>query len=152
MFTLTSKDRQGILMTQKRITKKVDMANTLMCQNMSKTRGNSTPITGVLEASGIYVNSSPEFQRPPLPGVSRCLKSDKHDVGIVMRDAETVRIRRLTPRECFRLQGWDDLYFGRAALVNSDSQLYKQAGNGVTVTVVERIAREMEINPRENEW
>lgn len=152
MFTLTSKDRQGILMTQKRITKKVDMANTLMGQNMSRTRGNNTPITGILEASGIYTNSSLEFQRPPLPGVSQCLKADKHDAGVVMRNTESVRISRLTPRECFRLQGWDNPYFDRAELVNSDSQLYKQAGNGVTVTVVERIAREMEINPRENEW
>lgn len=45
-------------------------------------------------------------------------------------------IRKLTPRECFRLQGWSDGYFDRAAFVNTDSQLYKQAGNGVTVTVV----------------
>ena len=50
-----------------------------------------------------------------------------------------IAIRRLTPRECFRLQGWDDDYFDRAQFVNSDSQLYKQAGNGVTVNVVEQI-------------
>lgn len=54
-----------------------------------------------------------------------------------------VSIRRLTPRECFRLQGWEDVYFERAALVNSDSQLYKQAGNGVTVPVVRAIAERM---------
>lgn len=51
-----------------------------------------------------------------------------------------VAIRKLTPRECFRLQGWDDEYFERAEFVNSDSQLYKQAGNGVTVSVVQAIA------------
>lgn len=51
-----------------------------------------------------------------------------------------IAIRRLTPRECFRLQGWDDRDFEKAQLVNSDTQLYKQAGNGVTVTVVEAIA------------
>lgn len=51
-----------------------------------------------------------------------------------------VAIRRLTPRECFRLQGWSDDYFEKAALVNSDSQLYKQAGNGVTVNVIQAIA------------
>ncbi len=54
-----------------------------------------------------------------------------------------VAIRRLTPKECFRLQGWTDDYFERAELVNSDSQLYKQAGNGVTVNVVEAIAKKM---------
>lgn len=50
-----------------------------------------------------------------------------------------IAIRKLTPKECFRLQGWTDDYFERAAFVNSDSQLYKQAGNGVTVNVVQTI-------------
>lgn len=50
-----------------------------------------------------------------------------------------IAIRKLTPRECFRLQGWTDDYFEKAAFVNSDSQLYKQAGNGVTVNVVQTI-------------
>lgn len=55
-----------------------------------------------------------------------------------------IAIRKLTPKECFRLQGWTDGYFERAQLVNSDSQLYKQAGNGVTVNVIEAIARKMQ--------
>lgn len=54
-----------------------------------------------------------------------------------------IAIRKLTPRECFRLQGWSDEYFNRAELVNSDSQLYKQAGNGVTVPVIYEIAKRM---------
>lgn len=57
-----------------------------------------------------------------------------------------IAIRKLTPRECFRLQGWSDDYFEKAQFVNSDSQLYKQAGNGVTVTVVEAMARKMNVN------
>ena len=56
-----------------------------------------------------------------------------------------VAIRKLTPKECFRLQGWSDDYFEKAQFVNSDSQLYKQAGNGVTVTVIQAIAENMEI-------
>ena len=54
-----------------------------------------------------------------------------------------IAIRKLTPKECFRLQGWTDEYFEKAAFVNSDSQLYKQAGNGVTVTVIEAIAKHL---------
>ena len=50
-----------------------------------------------------------------------------------------LRIRRLTPRECFRLQGFPDELFNRARQVNSDSQLYKQAGNSVTVDVIQAI-------------
>lgn len=60
-----------------------------------------------------------------------------------------IAIRKLTPRECFRLQGWSDEYFDRAALVNSDSQLYKQAGNGVTVPVIYEIAKRMRVEKQE---
>lgn len=59
----------------------------------------------------------------------------------VLESDEPIRIRRLTPRECFRLQGFTDEQFDRAAAVNSETQLYKQAGNAVTVNVVEEIGR-----------
>ena len=51
------------------------------------------------------------------------------------------RIRRLTPKECWRLQGFSDGMFEKAAAVNSDNQLYKQAGNSVTVPVVYAIGQ-----------
>ena len=51
------------------------------------------------------------------------------------------RIRKLTPRECWRLQGFSDDMFDRAAAVNSDTQLYKQAGNGVTIPVVYAVGK-----------
>ena len=54
-----------------------------------------------------------------------------------------IAIRRLTPKECFRLQGWTDDYFEKAQFVNSDSQLYKQAGNGVTVSVIQAIGEKL---------
>ena len=50
------------------------------------------------------------------------------------------KIRRLTPRECFRLQGFPDELYERAAAVNSETQLYKQAGNAVTATVAYAVA------------
>lgn len=50
------------------------------------------------------------------------------------------RIRRLTPRECFRLQGFPDELFEKAAAVSSNAQLYKQAGNAVTVNVAYAVA------------
>lgn len=59
----------------------------------------------------------------------------------VLESDEPIRIRRLTPKECFRLQGFTDEQFDRAAAVNSETQLYKQAGNAVTVNVVEEIGR-----------
>ncbi len=54
-----------------------------------------------------------------------------------------ITIRKLTPKECFRLQGWTDDYFERAAFVNSDSRLYMQAGNGVTVDVTYAIGKKI---------
>ena len=60
-----------------------------------------------------------------------------------------IAIRKLTPKECFRLQGFTDDYFEKAAFVNSDSQLYKQAGNSVTTNVIYEIARKMKINEGE---
>ena len=61
-----------------------------------------------------------------------------------LENGEEVRVRKLTPKECFRLQGFPDEYFERAASVCSDSQLYKQAGNSVTVNVIYEIARLLE--------
>lgn len=49
------------------------------------------------------------------------------------------RIRRLTPLECWRLQGFPDANFYKAKEVNSDTQLYKQAGNSMTTNVMEAI-------------
>ena len=54
------------------------------------------------------------------------------------------RIRKLTPRECWRLQGFPDWAFDKAQEVNSNSQLYKQAGNSVTVNVIAAIAKELQ--------
>ncbi|MGF2004122.1 DNA cytosine methyltransferase [Lactococcus lactis] len=55
-----------------------------------------------------------------------------------------MRIRKLTPRECWRLQGFPDWAFDKAQEVNSNSQLYKQAGNSVTVPVIYEMARRFE--------
>ena len=63
---------------------------------------------------------------------------DRH--GVMIKD---YKIRKLTPKECFRLQGFPDEYFERAASINSDSQLYKQAGNSVTANVIYEIARKL---------
>ena len=57
---------------------------------------------------------------------------------------DNVRIRRLTPRECWRLQGFPDEYFDKAKAAGiSDTQLYKQAGNGVTVNVARAIGERL---------
>lgn len=62
---------------------------------------------------------------------------DRHGVEI------NGNVRRLTPKECFRLQGFPDEYFERAKKVNSNNQLYKQIGNAVTVNVIYEIAKKL---------
>ena len=54
-----------------------------------------------------------------------------------------LRIRKLTPKECWRLMGFDDEDFDKASKVNSNTQLYKQAGNSIVVNVLEGILKEL---------
>ncbi|MEC2307718.1 DNA (cytosine-5-)-methyltransferase [Bacillus atrophaeus] len=67
---------------------------------------------------------------------------DRH--GIAIGEYPRYRIRKLTPLECFRLQAFDDEDFEKAFAAGiSNSQLYKQAGNSITVTVLESIFKEL---------
>ena len=56
---------------------------------------------------------------------------------------QNLRIRKLTPKECWRLMGFDDVDFEKASKVNSNSQLYKQAGNSIVVNVMVEILRQL---------
>lgn len=71
--------------------------------------------------------------------ISNTLTTGSH-AGVIDKG---FRIRKLTPKECFRLQGWKDEDFKKAKEVCSDNQLYKQAGNGVTVPVIYEIAKRL---------
>lgn len=133
---------------------------------------NSWHENNLLKTGGIYTNASKSHNRGVLPGISRTLKAQNHDAGVF----DGIRVRRLTPRECWRLQGFPDWAFDKAAFGNiipsnykskliqrtmskdewkdyqrltrhqqtSNSQLYKQAGNSVTVNVIAEIARRLE--------
>lgn len=59
----------------------------------------------------------------------------------VQESQQNLRIRKLTPKECFRLMGFEDTDFEKAEKVNSNTQLYKQAGNSIVVPVVEYIIK-----------
>ena len=53
------------------------------------------------------------------------------------------RIRKLTPKECWRLMGFKDEQFLKAEQICSNSQLYKQAGNSIVVNVMEEIFKNL---------
>lgn len=139
MFTLTGQDRHGVAIKVKEAAKQgyqecrvgVDSVN--LAVHGSKTRRGRVgrDVANTLDTScnqGIFVQVSEEL-------TVYAVWYEKYQCYIA--------IRRLTPKECFRLQGWTDDYFEKAAFVNSDSQLYKQAGNGVTVNVIEAIAEKI---------
>ena len=63
--------------------------------------------------------------------------------GTSLTMEKTIRIRKLTPKECWRLMGFSDEDFEKAQKVNSDTQLYKQAGNSIVVDVLVDIFKEM---------
>ena len=60
-----------------------------------------------------------------------------------MGTVDNYRIRKLTPKECWRLMGFDDADFRKAEQVNSNTQLYKQAGNSIVVNVLEGILKNL---------
>ena len=90
----------------------------------------------------VDMNENPKFTEN-----ARCLKTGQtishHHKGEASGVWDGKRIRRLTPRECLRLQGWKDERIDKVIPLQSDAQLYQQAGNGVTVNVVEAIGRRL---------
>lgn len=65
---------------------------------------------------------------------------------IIEVNMNNLKIRKLTPKECWRLMGFDDEDFEKASKVNSNAQLYKQAGNSIVVNVLEAILKELLLN------
>lgn len=67
-------------------------------------------------------------------------------------DLSKYRIRKLTPKECWRLMGFDDVDFEKAEKVCSNTQLYKQAGNSIVVNVLEGILSALLPKQSRSEW
>ena len=87
---------------------------------------------------GIYTNRMKYKRGVVQKSMIPTLKTSVSDVGVVVEDKdELINIRRLTPRECWRLMGWDDKRIDVAfSSGNSETQLYKQAGNSIVVNVL----------------
>ena len=71
-------------------------------------------------------------------GVSNTISTVQKD-NVVVENADDISIRKITPREAWRLMGISDQAFDKARRVTSNSQLYKQAGNAIAVPVLEAI-------------
>ena len=97
------------------------------------------------EGDGIYTNrvqyKRGVVQKDKIP----TLKTNPNDVAVVTKDINNlISIRRLTPRECFRLMGWSDEDINRAFKTGvSDTQLYKMAGNSIVVNCLTEIFKKL---------
>lgn len=139
MFTLTAQDRHGVGIKIKEATKQGysiahegDSINFSVPGSQTRRGRVGHGVAQTLDTScnqGIFVQVSDEL-------TVYAIWYEKYQCYIA--------IRKLTPKECFRLQGWTDDCFEKAAFVNSDSQLYKQAGNGVTVNVIQAIGQKLQ--------
>jgi DNA (cytosine-5-)-methyltransferase len=119
MFTLTAQDRRGILIKE---ATKQGYAEAEIGDSVNLSHPNSKTRRGRVGKQ-----------------IANTLRTGESQ-GVVEPD---FRIRKLTPRECWRLQGFPDWAFDKAQEVNSNSQLYKQAGNSVTVNVIAAIAERL---------
>lgn len=91
---------------------------------------------------GIATNESKEWQKPPLEEMSRTLLANKSNAGVGLIDTN-LRIRKLTPKECFRLMGVKDEDYEKCAKNQSDSSLYHLAGDSIVVNVLMAIFGEL---------
>ena len=163
MFTLTAQDRHGVVVeneikkygtiqpnfNQSGVVYEIDgIALTIRCYGGGglepKIRVKKATKQGYAEAEiGDSVNLSHPNSKTRRGRVGKQIANTLltgESQGVVEPD---FRIRKLTPRECWRLQGFPDWAFDKAQEVNSNSQLYKQAGNSVTVNVIAAIAERL---------
>ena len=91
------------------------------------------------DGDGVYLNRPHQKRGVVQKGMIQTIKTSGDDLGVV----QDMRIRKLTPKECWRLMDISDEDFQKAQAVCSDTQLYKQAGNAVVVSVYEAILRQL---------
>lgn len=104
---------------------------------LTRTSADEKIIQPVLTPDRVEKRQNGRRMKEPGEPMFTLTAQDKHGIY------DGFRIRKLTPRECWRLQGFPDFAFDKAQEVNSNSQLYKQAGNSVTVNVIHEIAKRL---------
>lgn len=101
----------------------------------------STRKSTILDVKYIGIEDEPRVYSNIIPTLSA--RDYKDPLRVAEPIGEDMRIRKLTPKEYWRLMGFTDEDFEKAQAVNSDTQLYKQAGNSIVVQVLEAIFAQM---------
>lgn len=138
MFTLTSQDRHGIVIAGHLPSARQQSSRVYATEGLAPTL--STMQGGDQEPK--IIQKGRGHNKGGRHVISPTLSSQSWQENNLLQNNH--RIRKLTPKECWRLQGFPDWAFDKASQVNSNSQLYKQAGNSVTVPVIEAIVKGLE--------
>lgn len=138
MFTLTSQDRHGIVIAGRLPSARQQSGRVYSSNGLAPTL--STMQGGDQEPK--IIQKGRGYNKGGRHVISPTLSSQSWQENNLLQNNH--RIRKLTPKECWRLQGFPDWAFDKASQVNSNSQLYKQAGNSVTVPVIEAIVKGLE--------
>lgn len=139
MFTLTSQDSHGIVIAGRLPSARQQSGRVYSSNGLAPTL--STMQGGDQEPK--IIQRARGYNKGGTHQLSPTLSSQSWQENNSLQNNH--RIRKLTPKECWRLQGFPDWAFDKASQVNSNSQLYKQAGNSVTVNVIEAIAKELDL-------
>lgn len=116
----------------------------LPCIGASRGRNPNNPSdrTPKINIIGNYMPSGHDASR--IVNSNGLAPTVKENHGTVTATNENFRIRKLTPKECWRLMGFSDEDFEKAEKIpTSNTQLYKEAGNSICVPVLERIFRQL---------
>lgn len=143
MFTLTAQDRHGVVV-ENEIKKFGTIEPNFNQSGVVYETDGIAPTIRAYQGGGLepkIIQRGHGYNQGGEHDIAPTLTSNSYHENNHLSDG--YRIRKLTPRECWRLQGFPDWAFDKAQEVNSNSQLYKQAGNSVTVNVIEAIAREL---------
>ena len=106
-------------------------------------------IRGYKEAEvgdGIYINRPHQKRGVVQKSKIQTLKTTVNDIGVVVNRDDLISIRKITPREAWRLMGWKDDRIDLVINQFSDAQLYKMAGNGIVINVLKAMFEKLKID------
>lgn len=150
--TITTDDSKGVVIgtIYTNVSKRFQRG---VYKNLSRTvKANNHDLSVVIAASRGRDPKNPSDRRAGNINLQQRLEINENGtsntITSVQKDNYAVelpeyRIRKLTPKECWRLMGCSDKDFHKAEQVNSNTQLYKQAGNAIVVNVLEAIFKQM---------
>lgn len=150
MFTITTHDRHGIAIKEATkqgyaLAEQGDSVNVSYPNSKTRRGRVGKQVAQTLQAGevnqGVVIDDTQGYDGiRTYKGVSPTLRSSRSG----LKTMQNLHIRKLTPLECWRLQGFEDEQFKKAQENGvSNNQLYKQAGNAVTVNVVDAIVKEL---------